>query len=93
MSRQQVRTWPDPAAVRDLLHTAAWLVFSYMLLLTLFELIELLRPKPARLRPKLYPPPARRAPPSPSRAPAPAPAAGELCPRCAARTKRRCVIL
>lgn len=79
----RARCWPDPAAVRELLHSTAWLTFCYMLLLTLFELIELLRPKPARYRP---------APPAPA-----GPSANSLCPTCASIAvrprRRRCLIL
>ncbi|PZC79047.1 hypothetical protein B5X24_HaOG216863 [Helicoverpa armigera] len=42
----RVVTVPDPKFTQTLLLHSAWLVFLYMLMLTLFELIELLRPKP-----------------------------------------------
>lgn len=76
-------TWPDPQLTRTLLHCAVWLTFIYMLLLTLFEFIELLRPKPRRLRPPLPPtgPPA-------------CPVCGQHHEPPAPRNKRRrCVIL
>ncbi|CAF4853069.1 unnamed protein product [Pieris macdunnoughi] len=42
------RTVPGAELTKQIVLDAAWLAFIYMLLLTLFELIELLRPKPSR---------------------------------------------
>lgn len=46
---RKIYTYPDPRFTRELLYNFAWLTFIYIFLLTLFELIELLRPKPVRL--------------------------------------------
>ncbi|KAH9638259.1 hypothetical protein HF086_013697 [Spodoptera exigua] len=81
MARTRVVTVPDPEFTRNLLLHTAWLTLLYMLLLTLFEFIELVRPKP--------PPTAQidnaqtAPPPSPPSSPSPE-TSEKLCPRCRA---------
>lgn len=50
------RTFPGEKLTQQILLGSAWLAFIYMLLLTLFELIELLRPieKYARCEPRRH---------------------------------------
>jgi hypothetical protein len=72
MARVEVRSWPDPASTRQWIYSAAWLVLAYMFLLTMFELIELLRPKPLGARPaERARPPAQPCGPGPD---------ADLCP-------------
>lgn len=49
------RTIPGEKLTKQILLSSAWLAFLYMVLLTLFEFIELLRPKPTNCTSSRHP--------------------------------------
>lgn len=43
-SKQTNIVWPDQRLTQKIIYTGIWIAFIYMLVLTIFELVELLRP-------------------------------------------------